>query len=159
MDLKTFLDQPECVFIVAADSDVLKKSLHELPQAKPVRGRCDDSEEFGFAVDRSDVTTVPPPACASTCAREYRLQPRVEVAGVARHRPRFEGACRNRHHALARQLDRHSPISPGSDTEKNATHAMQIALSSNIIRGQLPLSMVSSTPVVSWSTSPASGRS
>ncbi|MCE3552828.1 KAP family NTPase [Pseudonocardia sp. RS11V-5] len=37
IDLKTFLDQPGCVFVVAADRDVLEKSLQEVPQAKPVR--------------------------------------------------------------------------------------------------------------------------
>jgi Cdc6-like AAA superfamily ATPase len=37
VDLKTFLDQPNCVFIVAADRDVVESSLKEVPQAKPVR--------------------------------------------------------------------------------------------------------------------------
>lgn len=38
VDLKTFLDQPKCVFIVAADREVVESSLKEVPQAKPVRG-------------------------------------------------------------------------------------------------------------------------
>jgi hypothetical protein len=37
VDLKTFLDQPHCVFIVAADREVIESSLHAVPQAKPVR--------------------------------------------------------------------------------------------------------------------------
>ena len=37
VDLKTFLDQPNCVFVVAADREVIESSLHEVPQAKPVR--------------------------------------------------------------------------------------------------------------------------
>lgn len=37
VDLKTFLDQPKCVFIVAADREVVESSLKEVPQAKPVR--------------------------------------------------------------------------------------------------------------------------
>jgi hypothetical protein len=37
VDLKTFLDQERCIFIVAADGDVIKRSLQKLPQAKPVR--------------------------------------------------------------------------------------------------------------------------
>jgi hypothetical protein len=35
--LKTFLDEPNCVFIVAADRDVLEEALRELPQATPTR--------------------------------------------------------------------------------------------------------------------------
>lgn len=37
IDLKTFLDQPDCVFIVAVDRDVIERSLRAVPQAKPVR--------------------------------------------------------------------------------------------------------------------------
>ncbi|MGW0324742.1 KAP family P-loop NTPase fold protein [Nocardia sp. NPDC003183] len=37
IDLKTFLDQEHCVFIVAADRDVIEQSLRKTPQAKPVR--------------------------------------------------------------------------------------------------------------------------
>lgn len=37
VDLKTFLDQPGCVFVVAADREVLEKALQDVPQAKPVR--------------------------------------------------------------------------------------------------------------------------
>lgn len=37
IDLKTFLDQENCVFIVAADRDVIERALNDLPQAKPVR--------------------------------------------------------------------------------------------------------------------------
>lgn len=37
VDLKTFLDQPKCVFIVAADREVVETSLKKVPQAKPVR--------------------------------------------------------------------------------------------------------------------------
>lgn len=37
VDLKTFLDQKGCVFVVAADRDVLEVALKEVPQAKPVR--------------------------------------------------------------------------------------------------------------------------
>lgn len=37
VDLKTFLDQPRCVFIVAADREVIERSLQHVPQAKPVR--------------------------------------------------------------------------------------------------------------------------
>lgn len=37
-DLKTFLDQPNCAFIVAADREVIVRALREeVPQAKPVR--------------------------------------------------------------------------------------------------------------------------
>ncbi len=37
-DLKTFLDQPDCAFIVAADREVIVRALaEEVPQAKPVR--------------------------------------------------------------------------------------------------------------------------
>ncbi|MFF0531095.1 P-loop NTPase fold protein [Nocardia amikacinitolerans] len=37
IDLKTFLDQEGCVFIVAADREVIEQSLRKAPQAKPVR--------------------------------------------------------------------------------------------------------------------------
>lgn len=37
IDLKTFLDEKRCVFIVAADREVIERSLREVPQAKPVR--------------------------------------------------------------------------------------------------------------------------
>jgi energy-coupling factor transporter ATP-binding protein EcfA2 len=37
ISLKTFLDHDDCVFIVAADRDVLREALEEAPQAKPVR--------------------------------------------------------------------------------------------------------------------------
>lgn len=37
VDLKTFLDQKGCVFVVAADRDVLEEALQEVPQVKPVR--------------------------------------------------------------------------------------------------------------------------
>jgi CBS domain-containing protein len=37
IDLKTFLDQDKCVFIVAADREVIERALDDLPQAKPVR--------------------------------------------------------------------------------------------------------------------------
>ncbi|WP_371955128.1 P-loop NTPase fold protein [Actinomadura monticuli] len=37
IDLKTFLDQEKCVFIVAADREVIERALDDLPQAKPVR--------------------------------------------------------------------------------------------------------------------------
>lgn len=37
IDLKTFLDSERCIFIVAADREVLERSLHEVPQANPVR--------------------------------------------------------------------------------------------------------------------------
>ena len=38
VSLKTFLDQPGCIFVVAADRDVLERALRDVPQAKPVRG-------------------------------------------------------------------------------------------------------------------------
>ncbi len=37
IDLKTFLDVDGCVFVVAADREVLERSLREVPQANPVR--------------------------------------------------------------------------------------------------------------------------
>lgn len=37
IDLKTFLDINGCVFIVAADREVLERSLSEVPQANPIR--------------------------------------------------------------------------------------------------------------------------
>ncbi|MEU2179233.1 P-loop NTPase fold protein [Nocardia sp. NPDC019219] len=37
IDLKTFLDQSRCVFIVAADREVLVHALQKVPQAKPLR--------------------------------------------------------------------------------------------------------------------------
>ena len=37
VDLKTFLDEPDCVFVVAADREVLEHALRNVPQAKPVR--------------------------------------------------------------------------------------------------------------------------
>lgn len=37
IDLKTFLDQDKCAFIVAADREVIERALREVPQAKPVR--------------------------------------------------------------------------------------------------------------------------
>lgn len=37
VDLKTFLDEQNCVFIVAADRDVLEHALRQVPQAKPIR--------------------------------------------------------------------------------------------------------------------------
>lgn len=37
IDLKTFLDQERCAFIVAADREVIERALREVPQAKPVR--------------------------------------------------------------------------------------------------------------------------
>lgn len=37
IDLKTFLDVEGCIFIVAADREVLERSLREVPQANPVR--------------------------------------------------------------------------------------------------------------------------
>lgn len=37
VDLKTFLDQDGCTFIVAADREVIEQSLRKVPQAKPVR--------------------------------------------------------------------------------------------------------------------------
>lgn len=37
IDLKTFLDQDRCAFIVAADREVIERALREVPQAKPVR--------------------------------------------------------------------------------------------------------------------------
>lgn len=37
IDLKTFLDVDGCVFVVAADREVLERALREVPQANPVR--------------------------------------------------------------------------------------------------------------------------
>lgn len=37
VDLKTFLEVPGCVFIVAADREVLESALQELPQTTPIR--------------------------------------------------------------------------------------------------------------------------
>lgn len=37
VDLKTFLDEPDCVFVVAADRDVLEHALRNVPQSKPIR--------------------------------------------------------------------------------------------------------------------------
>ncbi len=37
IDLKTFLDVKGCVFVVAADREVLERSLREVPQANPIR--------------------------------------------------------------------------------------------------------------------------
>lgn len=37
ISLKTFLDHKDCVFVVAADRDVVREALDEAPQAKPVR--------------------------------------------------------------------------------------------------------------------------
>ncbi|MEE3849030.1 P-loop NTPase fold protein [Gordonia sp. LSe1-13] len=37
VDLKTFLDQKDCTFIVAADREVIEQSLSKVPQAKPIR--------------------------------------------------------------------------------------------------------------------------
>lgn len=37
IDLKTFLDVGGCVFLVAADREVLERALREVPQANPVR--------------------------------------------------------------------------------------------------------------------------
>lgn len=37
VDLKTFLDEPGCVFVVAADREVLEHALRIVPQAKPIR--------------------------------------------------------------------------------------------------------------------------
>lgn len=37
IDLKTFLDQDKCAFIVAADREVIERALRKVPQAKPVR--------------------------------------------------------------------------------------------------------------------------
>lgn len=37
IDLRTFLDVEGCVFVVAADREVLERSLGEVPQANPVR--------------------------------------------------------------------------------------------------------------------------
>lgn len=37
IDLKTFLDVSGCIFLVAADREVLERSLREVPQASPVR--------------------------------------------------------------------------------------------------------------------------
>lgn len=37
VDLKTFLEVPDCVFVVAADRDVIERALRKVPQAKPVR--------------------------------------------------------------------------------------------------------------------------
>ena len=37
IDLKTFLDVAGCIFIVAADREVLERALREVPQANPVR--------------------------------------------------------------------------------------------------------------------------
>lgn len=37
VDLKTFLDEKDCIFIVAADRDVLEHALRKVPQAKPIR--------------------------------------------------------------------------------------------------------------------------
>lgn len=38
VDLKTFLDQKGCVFVVAVDRDVVEQALDKVPQSKPVRG-------------------------------------------------------------------------------------------------------------------------
>jgi hypothetical protein len=35
-DVKNFLDQPRCIFIVAADREVLEQALTELPQSTPI---------------------------------------------------------------------------------------------------------------------------
>lgn len=37
IDLKTFLDVDGCIFVVAADREVLERALREVPQANPVR--------------------------------------------------------------------------------------------------------------------------
>ena len=37
IDLKTFLDIDGCIFLVAADREVLERALREVPQANPVR--------------------------------------------------------------------------------------------------------------------------
>jgi hypothetical protein len=37
VDLKTFLEERDCVFVVAADREVLEHALRRVPQAKPIR--------------------------------------------------------------------------------------------------------------------------
>jgi len=37
VDLKTFLDQPHCIFVVAVDREVLERALRHVPQSNPLR--------------------------------------------------------------------------------------------------------------------------
>ncbi len=63
IDLKTFLHHENCVFIVAADRDVLERALEEAPQAKPVRDNEPYYSTAGAFLDKifQHQMSLPPP--------------------------------------------------------------------------------------------------
>lgn len=63
IDLKTFLHHDNCVFIVAADRDVLERALEEAPQAKPVRDNEPYYSTAGAFLDKifQHQMSLPPP--------------------------------------------------------------------------------------------------
>jgi len=65
IDLKTFLDQDNCVFIVAADREVIEAALREVPQAKPVGSGPDSVCVDRATARRSDARTPRPPLQSS----------------------------------------------------------------------------------------------
>jgi len=64
IDLKTFLDVGQCVFIVAADREVLEKALRKVPQATPVRTDDPYTRPPARSSTRSSSTSCPCRRCA-----------------------------------------------------------------------------------------------
>lgn len=61
IDLKTFLDVKGCIFIVAADREVLERSLGEVPQANPIRDEDPYYSTPGAFIDKIFQHQVPLP--------------------------------------------------------------------------------------------------
>ena len=72
IDLKTFLDDKECTFIVAVDREVLEAALQQVPQAKPIRGEQPYYSTPGAFIDKvfQHQLSIPPlrPTALSTFA-------------------------------------------------------------------------------------------
>ena len=73
IDLKTFLDIDGCVFIVAADREVLERALQEVPQANPVRDEDPYYSTPGAFLDKVFQHQIPlPPLRAQALTRFAR---------------------------------------------------------------------------------------
>ncbi len=82
VDLKTFLDQPGCIFVVAADRDVLETALQVVPQAKPVR----ESEPYystpGAFLDKIFQHQIALPPLRSTALTKFARTLVIEQQGL-----------------------------------------------------------------------------
>lgn len=82
IDLKTFLDVPGCVFVVAADREVLERALHEVPQANPVRGEDPYYSTPGAFLDKIFQHQIPLPPLRPQALSKFARELVQNRAGV-----------------------------------------------------------------------------